>query len=296
MTWNQLSELMQELVDVCEVYKKIYPIIYNHPNLLYIELLSRLESRSEYVQQFSSSSKIQLLNKSFIKDEAVKDLYRTSSDSSIVNFYSQHDGPLLFIHTRNESNKHSTIHLLDSSNSRLMRSLDLNQEIEDDLQIVIKSGKQSNSNANDVNECCFFYYSQNSVYFQDFVSTKRIFENQNGKVKSLLLLPSNHLAIFMNNSMMLVDIERNESESEKIFEIENNDDEIELVESTIPKQTVFSSGYLERVDGVTIIVGFKLSKIMRIYRFNNKNKAGISLISQLDSIKYDYFGFYNIKR
>ena len=222
----------------------------------------------------------------------MKDLYRTSSDSSIVNFYSQHDGPLLFIHTRNESNKHSTIHLLDSSNSRLMRSLDLNQEIEDDLQIVIKSGKQSNSNANDVNECCFFYYSQNSVYFQDFVSTKRIFENQNGKVKSLLLLPSNHLAIFMNNSMMLVDLERNESESEKIFEIENNDDEIELVESTIPKQTVFSSGYLERVDGVTIIVGFKLSKIMRIYRFNNKNKAGISLISQLDSIKYDYFGFY----
>ena len=304
MNLRKKNDLKQqsELIGIVEVYNKIYPIIYNHPNLLYIELLSRLVSRSKYVERFSSI----ILNKPFIKDEAVKVLFKTRSD--IVNFYSEHDGPLLFIHTRNESNKHSTIHLVDSTNSRLVKFIDLNKEIEGDVQIMVKTGKETSENKNDA-EYWFFYYSENSVYFQDSDSSKEIFKKKSGQFKTILVLDTKHLAIAMSHSIALFDLERNELEwileteecpeenttedytDDSSMTVENGD-EIELIESTIPKETVFTSDFLDAVDGITIIVGLKKSKIIQIYRFNNKNKAGISLIPQSNPIIYDYFGFY----
>ena len=284
---NQLNEL----IEVCDVYKTIYPIIYTHPDLLYIELLSRLKSRSEYVLQFS---RVILTTKSFVKEKAVKDLFITASDSCIVNFCLQHEGPLFFVHTWNWSKKHSTINLVDSRNSRLMKSQNLHRQIGDHLQIVIKSGNKTIKNVNDA-QFYLFYHSPDSVYFGDFVSSKQIFESEEGEeggIKTILLLHSNYLAVFMSESMILVDIEKGERKSG--FERREDRDEIEMIESTIPKQKVFESDYLDGVeDGITIIVGFKLRKTIRIYQFDRKRESNkISLISQLDSIKYDYFGFY----
>ena len=178
--------------------------------------------------------------------------------------------------------------MVDSSTSRCLRSIRLNKQIQDDLQIEVKQQSHSTVTLGD-HECCFFYYSQNSVYFQDSISTEPICGNQIGVIKALLLLNSIYLSIFTDKWMMVADVRTNESE--KVFELEN-DDEIELIESTIPKQTVFSSDYLDDVDGITIIVGLKLNKTIRVYRFDRKNEKKVSLISELDSIKYDCFGFY----
>ena len=61
-----------------------------------------------------------------------------------------------------------------------------------------------------------------------------------------------------------------------------------MIRSTIPEGIVFSRDYLDSVDSIVIVVGFNFSKMLRIYKFKNKNKE-FSLLTQIDSIKWDSY-------
>ena len=69
---------LNELIEVSQIYNRTNPTHKSNPDLLYIELLSRLESRSEYVKSFMEYNNISLLTPAFIKKEQVRDLFITN--------------------------------------------------------------------------------------------------------------------------------------------------------------------------------------------------------------------------
>ena len=139
-------------------------------------------------------------------------------------------------------------------------------------------------------------FSSQSIYCSNFNSTPiSIYSQLNGEFKQLLLLNSNNLLIIMNKSMILLDLQdhkNNEAIVKKELKYDENDDEIEMIRSTISDGIFYSNEYLNSVDSILIVVGFKKSKILRIYSFDNQqNKSEISLLTQIDSINWDYYGW-----
>ena len=250
---------LNELIEVSQMYNLIYPYIKSNPDLLYIELLIRLESRSEYVKSFMEYNNIALLNHAFIKKEQVRDFFVTNDyETTIETFYSQHKSPFIFIHMR--KGNASSLQVVNSLNSKSFEPLQLGRWVSYSSIQIITNKQDKVNKLSDLNPVVYFHSTQSkSIFCYDYSSNtvNPIYESNQlkGEFKQLLLLSSNCLLVVTSRSMMSWTIneldqsmrekENNKNESIVRKEFEYKNDEIEMIRSTIPEGIVFSKGLFE---------------------------------------------------
>ena len=283
------KQMKDDLIEASEIYKYIHPLLENNSNLLYIEFLSRLKNRSnKYARKFIESSKICLINGAFKMNDFVRLIFILDTNSTIHRFYFQHDGPFAFIHSRSSNNSQlSTLFVVNSISSKKIGFYDFECKAKC-MQIIYHQRDDTTKQIDKLSDLDLnvYFYSSENIYSSNLITKSCIMDNLNGKFIKLLLLNSNYLLVATSQSIILLDLREYTIDTGFSFK---RDEEIDFLESTIPKETVYSSQYLNSFNTKMITVGFKMSGIVRIYKFDNNNEK--EKLHEINSIKWNYFAY-----
>ena len=281
---------LDELIDISNIYKDHYPNIQHDPSLLVIEILSRLDEKSDYGNMLAIPTGLQL-QQSFIKNETIKSIFMTEADFEIVKFSSEHEGPHVFIEAVNKKDGKSLLYVLNSVNTKVIGYFEFTT-IPIDLKIVFNDDYVSYVNRLSHLKGFVFYVSSRNVNCMNFnkkVSTIQSFEND---VNQVIIISATRLIVVMKETIVLLNLNIKEGGVEVSSSIEYPQGaHIQLIETTsIPKETIFSSNYFNSLSHVTVIVGLS-SQLINIYKLDNINMSSFALLCSINSINWIYYGY-----
>ena len=173
--------------------------------------MSRLKSRTPYTKAFARPSNL-LLERCYIENEKLRNLFIADSKSKITKFYSQKSGPFMLIECQSRNSKDeitTKIYLINSITAKSIGYMDLKMAGESVQYLLNDDIDESIDSLNDLNGHMYFYSSHN-LYYSNYNRIACILKGvegvEGGRFKQLLLLNSTHLLVVLEKRIVLVGV------------------------------------------------------------------------------------------
>jgi hypothetical protein len=258
-----------ELIDISQIYVDQFPFIEQDPKTLIFNILSRLESRSDFVR---ASNNLLLLH-TYKKENIERKLFSVKKRDQIEYCWIIKDTPYLLIFIYKDHSNTAQIHLINSKSKQNFGKIDLNKKIWYkfylDLEIVL--------NDESLNDLKTIYQLNGKVYFVKYETFYSItFQNEISiihkfyeSITELFVLNANIFAFRFNQKIVLLKINiGNEVSFQQNIVFPTGDFFLVSSKST---GFVHSASHLP-IRNFKIITYDKPTNLIKIFEFNNVNQ------------------------